>query len=689
MLGEARSGRTGQLLVDVPFALALICALVNVAWKLLLSPSEAASLIDWLYNLTFVLGGLACLGRALHSPGVRAAWLAFGAALISWGVGDIYWTEVFASAGRVPYPSPADIGYLLAPVCLFAGIALLMRDRGCFTLASCFDAAIGALAATALGTAFLAPALEGLTRGDSAAVLTNVSYPIFDLLLVAMIAGSVVIGGLRGARSLLAVGAGLIVWTGADVQYLFLEATGSYEPGWIDMTWAAGALLIAGGASLRPTRNSTTAHVYRSQIVLLTTFSLIAVGILVWDHFERVRGISIWLAGATILAVAVRLAVSFRENERLMLELHDDTVTDALTGLGNRRKLYADLDVLLPQSRIGSTHHMFAIFDLDGFKSYNDTFGHPAGDALLRRCGEQLACVVTEHGSAYRLGGDEFCVLVELGRRRPEPVVEAARAALTEAGEGFAISASGGWVLLPEEADRGDEILRTADQRMYAEKSGRSPTSMRQTQEVLMRIFREREPALGDHSHGVARLAAAIGRRLGLDAEAQDVLVRAAELHDIGKIAIPDEVLHKRGPLDDGELELMRRHTLIGDRILGATAAMRPVGELVRSSHERWDGSGYPDRLAGEAIPLGSRIISICDSFDAMTSSRPYRAAVEGEQALDEVRSCAGSQFDADLVEVFASVLEEWGSSASSQLLPPTGRAGSRPSAAAPARPPA
>jgi len=280
-------------------------------------------------------------------------------------------------------------------------------------------------------------------------------------------------------------------------------------------------------------------------------------------------------------------------------------------------------------------------------------------------------------------------VLVELGRRRPEPVVEAARAALTEAGEGFAISASGGWVLLPEEADRGDEILRTADQRMYAEKSGRSPTSMRQTQEVLMRIFREREPALGDHSHGVARLAAAIGRRLGLDAEAQDVLVRAAELHDIGKIAIPDEVLHKRGPLDDGELELMRRHTLIGDRILGATAAMRPVGELVRSSHERWDGSGYPDRLAGEAIPLGSRIISICDSFDAMTSSRPYRAAVEGEQALDEVRSCAGSQFDADLVEVFASVLEEWGSSASSQLLPPTGRAGSRPSAAAPARPPA
>ena len=182
---------------------------------------------------------------------------------------------------------------------------------------------------------------------------------------------------------------------------------------------------------------------------------------------------------------------------------------------------------------------MFAIFDLDGFKSYNDTFGHPAGDALLRRFGEQLSCVVARYGGAYRLGGDEFCVLVELGRRRPEPVVEAARAALTEAGEGFEISASGGWVLVPEEAGRGDEILRTADQRMYVEKSGRSPASMRQTQEVLMRIFREREPALGAHSHGVAQLAAAIGRRLGLNAEVQDVLVRAAELHDIGKIAIP------------------------------------------------------------------------------------------------------------------------------------------------------
>ena len=207
--------------------------------------------------------------------------------------------------------------------------------------------------------------------------------------------------------------------------------------------------------------------------------------------------------------------------------------------------------------------------------------------------------------------------------RRIGPIVEAGRAALTEQGEGFRISASAGAVLLSAEATVASEALRLADRRMYAEKSDRSGRLESRTHELLISILREREPELTDHHEDVSRLAVAVGRELGFDAEEIDVLRRAAEFHDIGKIAIPDEILHKPGPLDDVEWELMRKHTLVGERIIGAFPSMAPVARLVRSSHERWDGEGYPDGLAGEEIPLGARVILICDAFDAMLRERP------------------------------------------------------------------
>jgi HD-GYP domain-containing protein (c-di-GMP phosphodiesterase class II) len=144
-----------------------------------------------------------------------------------------------------------------------------------------------------------------------------------------------------------------------------------------------------------------------------------------------------------------------------------------------------------------------------------------------------------------------------------------------------------------------------------------------------------------------------MGRELELDAEQLDVLVRAAELHDVGKVAIPDDILHKAGPLNDSETKLMQKHPLIGERVLGAAPAMKQVAKLVRSTHERWDGGGYPDRLAGEETPLGSRIISICDAYNAMTSERPYGETKSAEEAIAELRRVAGSQLDPHLVDVF------------------------------------
>jgi two-component system, cell cycle response regulator len=157
----------------------------------------------------------------------------------------------------------------------------------------------------------------------------------------------------------------------------------------------------------------------------------------------------------------------------------------------------------------------------------------------------------------------------------------------------------------------------------------------------------------------VASLARAVGRQLGLDAEDLDVVVRAAELHDIGKVAIPDAILHKPGPLNAAEWAFVHKHTLIGERIVSAAEALRPVGRVVRSSHERWDGAGYPDGLSGEDIPLGARIVLVCDAWDAMTSDRTYRRALAPDVAAEELRANTGTQFDADVVDALLAVVSD------------------------------
>jgi two-component system cell cycle response regulator len=151
----------------------------------------------------------------------------------------------------------------------------------------------------------------------------------------------------------------------------------------------------------------------------------------------------------------------------------------------------------------------------------------------------------------------------------------------------------------------------------------------------------------------VAVLARSVGERLGITGPELDDLERAAELHDIGKIAIPDAILNKPGPLDIEEWDFMRRHTLIGESMLSAAPVLQAAARIVRSSHERFDGAGYPDGLRGEQIPLASRIVFVCDAFHAMTSDRPYGAAGSVDAALEELAECAGTQFDPVVVEAF------------------------------------
>ena len=242
----------------------------------------------------------------------------------------------------------------------------------------------------------------------------------------------------------------------------------------------------------------------------------------------------------------------------------------------------------------------------------------------------------------------------------PTLLASTATAALSEYGEGFSITASCGSVLLPTEAEDAAEALRMADQRMYARKNLDSRASAgRQSTDVLLRVLSERSPDLGIHLSEVTALAHAVATKVDLPEDQLAPLLQAASLHDVGKSAIPDEILNKPGPLNDEELGFMRRHTVIGERILGGAPALANAAKLVRSSHERFDGGGYPDGIRGDEIPLGARIIAVCDAYDAMTSHRPYRATMSIEAALSELCGCAGAQFDPAVVDAFRSVLAE------------------------------
>lgn len=359
---------------------------------------------------------------------------------------------------------------------------------------------------------------------------------------------------------------------------------------------------------------------------------------------------------ATILLAAVAILLfliglfSYRSAQELLTTA---ALTDPLTGLANRRQLLADL----AQRYAGADRRFsLAMFDLDGFKAYNDTFGHPAGDVLLIRLAANLRALIGD-ARAYRLGGDEFCVLMSDHAPARRTADEMA-AALSEHGDGFSVGASVGWVHAGEGRDA-DALLILADKRMYANKHDRREIADGQGRNLLLRVLEERAPELLDHRGEIATLAEAIAREMGLDETTASLSRQAAELHDVGKIAIPDSILRKAGPLSETEWIFMRRHSEIGERVLDAFPSLASVGKLIRSHHERWDGSGYPDGLAGEEIPVGARIAGVLDAYHGMIlEERPHRPKVTQEEALEELRRNAGTQFDPSVVEAFARVVE-------------------------------
>ncbi|MGZ6614509.1 MAG: HD domain-containing phosphohydrolase [Solirubrobacteraceae bacterium] len=365
------------------------------------------------------------------------------------------------------------------------------------------------------------------------------------------------------------------------------------------------------------------------------------------------EGIGAWigavLVGGLLGGVATLSAIGIVASSAGVLGPSREASVDPVSGLRGLHKLEEDLEAALARPLRDSRVALYA-FVLDGLKHYNDSYGEACGDAMLAWLGRKLRGGLEDRATAYRLRGAAFAVLVSGSESLASELQALSAAVLTEVGEGFTISCTAGEAVLGSEAHSAHEAIELATRRAHARRNAAHDDADRRPIEESIDAWRLVAPG-----YDVAALAARIGRRLGVTEDALHDLETVGHLRDVGNIAIPGAVLTRAGGLPGHEWEFIRLHTTIGERLLATNFEMEHVARLVRSSHERWDGSGYPDGLAGEAIPLASRIVFVCSAFADMTTARPHRVARDVAEALRELERGAGTQFDPNVVEAFRS----------------------------------
>ncbi|MGZ8694363.1 MAG: HD domain-containing phosphohydrolase [Gaiellaceae bacterium] len=634
--GVARVGGKGLLLG--------LCGLFGlyVAW-LLIEPGSA----KWLYNVLLVGSAFVCLSTPLRRSKERAAWLCLGITLLLWAAGDFYYTLFLWNQNAAP-PTVTDWFWLASYPFLYASIALLVRSRTAhFDRTLWLDAILAALAVAAVGAAVLFGAVVDSTGGPPLLAAMNLAYPLADALLLGIVVAVLALTGWRLDRTWLCVVAGTAVLALTDSAFLYQASAGAAQTPILDAGWPLAMLLFT-AAAWQPVRELGAVKLEGARMLAVpAVFGLTALAILVYGQFGSLNTPAVVLAATSMLAVIARMAFSFREKLVLLSASRVEARTDPLTGIGNRRKLIDDLTAKLN----AQTPTVLILLDLDGFKGYNDSFGHPAGDALLARLAKKLAAAIAGEGEVYRIGGDEFCVLGAVEPPQREAFAAAAAEALQEHGEGFLITAAQGSVALPEEAVDVAEALRLVDGRMYDEKDGRRASAGRQSRDVLLRALYERDERLQGRLVDIVELVRPVGERLGLSADEVGDLALAAELHEVGKLAIPDSILTKREPLSEDEERFLHRHPLIGERILSSAPALAKVSRIVRSIHERFDGTGYPDGLAGQEIPFRSRIIGTCAAYIGLTTTSTP------DEAVSTLRLRAGTEFDPEVLDALASIV--------------------------------
>ncbi|MBA2615953.1 MAG: diguanylate cyclase [Actinobacteria bacterium] len=579
---------------------------------------------------------------------------------------------------------------ILAPV-TFAGLAVLVAAGS--TLASGSTSAMELVGVAALivgatlAEAFPVPIeLEGLAAGgvSLAAVFivgAAVVYGWAPAVLVAFVSLALIqMTQRRGIDRLLYNGAVYAIGGAvAGVSAHAVDATTSVPTLMLDVLlgsvafYATNVALIAAIVA-RAANERFSALVRRSVVSTAIPFSIMAsVSLMLTILWLQSPFLSAALVGP-LVAVAL-----YQRSVHDALKAMRLALTDPLTGLGNHRHFHERLQRDLDDAQTEGTPLSLCLVDVDNFKKINDRHGHPVGDHVLA----QVASRLRQGGEAFRLGGDEFALLLP-GRSEREALVVTElvldRIVAMENDHGEAITASAGIACYPEHGVERSELVRVADSALYWSKEqgkGRARVYRPDVVEFgeLRRLAQERDRRArflaaaglaravdardaytGEHSAEVGELAARIAAQLELDTEQVELLRLAGSLHDVGKLAIPEEILRKPGPLNEAERVVLERHPQIGYRMLDSLG-VEPVATWVLHHHERWDGAGYPNRLEGGDIPLGARILFVADAYDAMTTERVYRDGLSHDQAMRELERCAGTQFDPTVVAAFKAEL--------------------------------
>jgi diguanylate cyclase (GGDEF)-like protein len=568
---------------------------------------------------------------------------------------------VLIAAGYVFATSDHSGRALISLVALTAAATLAERfpvpinaesGGGVVSLTFVFAVAAIVLFGWAAGALLLLAATSIIQLGEHRP-LERIAFNVAVLALVALAAG-VLISPIHGHS------------VGALFARVVVAATADY---WVNMILISGAIAFSTGQKyLRLIRG----HVRATIVPFAFMGSAALMLVVLW---ERSPVLSVALVGP-LLAISLYQRSTHRALRAMRLAL-----TDPLTGLGNHRHFHERLQRELLNAEEEETPLTLCFVDIDDFKKINDRFGHPSGDRVLSQVGGRLR----QGGEAFRLGGDEFALLLA---EHDEGMAIAAANAIVEriAGVDFDhighVTVSAGLATFPVQGHGRDELIRLADSALYWAKehgknrvrlyrpdvvelselkrlaSGPDKAARYRAAASLAKAVDARDTYTGSHSERVSELSARVAVRIGLDPEQVELTRLAGSLHDLGKLAIPEEILRKPGVLTDSERLVLERHPQIGFRMLDSLG-VDPVADLVLHHHERWDGAGYPDGLRSEGIPLGARIIFVTDAYDAMTSDRIYRPKRSSAAALAELERCAGSQFDPGIVAAFTEEIEE------------------------------
>ncbi len=448
-------------------------------------------------------------------------------------------------------------------------------------------------------------------------------------------------------------------------------------------------------------------------LILLFSLCMLAVCI-VTIYLLQNSGNRAWQAGICVVGVALSGALALRsffvaqkmvahtgELQRLQKELGAKNrilsetntrlqalaTTDPLTGLANHRALIAALEHELARAYRYRHECSILFLDIDHFKALNDSYGHAVGDSVLRDFAVLLQQQIREIDVPGRWGGEEFLVILpETSEQEARLISERARSAVAAhaftMGGGMSLTCSIGIATFPVDARERNGLVMCADQAMYAakklgrnqvrsasdpatlalsksnvEEGSREDVALSGIVEALNALVEAHDHYTGQHTRRVATLATRLALALGLDVTEARMIGLAGRLHDIGKIGISDAVLQKPERLNEQEHASMQEHTIVGAEIISRIPSLRALVPVIRAHHERWDGQGYPDGLAGTAIPLGARIVAVADAYDAIITERHYQPARDAAAALNELRRCAGTQFDPEITRVLEEML--------------------------------